>query len=94
MVPYAGISFACFDRIKRLVLRKKIKYLTVESTPTKANSIQTNSNKLYFELTVVGKLLSGAFTGVFTQTITYPIDVIRRHMQLLVMINDSAIKQY
>jgi hypothetical protein len=101
MVPYAGISFACFDRIKRFILKKKVKYLTSESTNTNNrttsttlnNSTTTTNKKEYYELTVLGRLLSGAFTGIFTQTITYPIDVVRRHMQLLVMLNDSAIKQ-
>lgn len=88
MVPYAGLSFSSFEHIKRYVLNKKFTYLTTESTADKSNI----HNHKYFELSVLGKLSCGAMTGIIAQTITYPVDVIRRHMQLSVMLKDSAIK--
>jgi hypothetical protein len=47
----------------------------------------------HYELTVPGKLICGALTGVFAQTITYPLDVVRRHMQLDVMFKDAEIRR-
>jgi hypothetical protein len=41
-----------------------------------------------YELNVLGKLLCGGFTGAISQTFTYPLDVVRRYMQLEVMIED------
>ena len=49
IVPYAGISFATYDFLKR---RK------------------------------VNRLLSGAISGVIAQSCTYPLDVVRRRMQV------------
>ena len=53
-----------------------------------------NNNNAYYELTVPGKLICGGITAVVAQTITYPLDVVRRHMQLVTMFKDSAIRQY
>jgi hypothetical protein len=105
--PYAGLSFASFDRIKHLVLKNNIYLLTSESTSSSAAvasnpeyASSTNmlaskpiTNKKYYELTVVGKLACGAITGVVTQTCTYPIDVVRRYMQLATMIKDASLKE-
>jgi solute carrier family 25 protein 16 len=89
MVPYAGLSFSTFEHIKKYLLNHKIKSLTMEST----RSSQSNDNSgKYYELTVVGKLICGALTGVLAQTVTYPLDVVRRHMQLVTMFNDSAVR--
>jgi solute carrier family 25 protein 16 len=100
MIPYAGLSFSSYDRIKHLVLKNKIKILTAESPfageydSTYSSSTQNSTNKKYFELTVIGKLVCGGMTGALTQTVTYPIDVIRRHMQLVTMIKDSSLNEY
>ena len=82
MIPYSGLSFSSFDQIKKLILNHKIRFLS-----TQANT-QDNS-----ELTVIGRLTSGACTGMITQTIVYPMDVIRSHMQLYSMLKDPAIKE-
>lgn len=70
MIPYAGLSFSIYDKLKHLILNMKINKLSIES----------NKNK--YELTIVGRLICGGLTGALSQTITYPLDVIRRHMQL------------
>lgn len=88
MVPYAGISFSSFENIKKYVLKKHFQYLT------KADSDKISTSHLhgYYELTVVGKLICGALTGIIAQTITYPLDVVRRHMQLSNMISEANSK--
>ncbi|RNA07235.1 graves disease carrier -like [Brachionus plicatilis] len=88
MVPYAGISFSSFEHIKKFVLKKHVKYLTHRGD----HANLTSGSHSYYELTVVGKLLCGACTGIIAQTITYPVDVVRRHMQLSNMISEANTK--
>lgn len=88
MIPYAGLSFASYDRIKSFILRNKIDTLAQSH-----KSVDDPSASNYYELTVAGKLVCGAFTGALTQTLTYPVDVVRRHMQLSIMIKDSGYKE-
>ena len=85
MIPYAGLSFASYERIKKFILKNQIKNLSINKKATSTHE--------YYELTIVGKLICGATTGVVAQTITYPVDVIRRHMQLSMMFKDSAIRE-
>ena len=85
MIPYAGLSFASYERIKRFILKNRIKNLSINKKAT--------STHAYYELTVIGKLICGATTGIIAQTITYPVDVVRRHMQLSMMFKDSAIRE-
>jgi hypothetical protein len=91
MVPYAGLSFSTFEHIKKFLLNTKIKTFTTESSGPKSNDHDQNQYK-YYELTVVGKLICGALTGILAQTATYPLDVVRRHMQLVTMFHDSAVR--
>ncbi len=85
MIPYAGLSFASYERIKKFILKNQIKNLSINKKATSTHE--------YYELTIVGKLICGATTGIVAQTITYPVDVIRRHMQLSMMFKDSAIRE-
>lgn len=91
MIPYAGLSFTSFERIKRYVLTNKIEMLTIETT-TKDQADSLDKHR-YYELTVPGKLLCGGSTAIIAQTITYPLDVVRRHMQLVTMLTDSVTRQ-
>jgi solute carrier family 25 (mitochondrial carrier protein), member 16 len=84
MIPYAGLSFTSYERLRMFILNSKNSNLTI---PTDIN------NDTYYELTVPGKLICGGCTAVIAQTITYPLDVVRRHMQLVTMFKDSAIRQ-
>jgi hypothetical protein len=74
------------------VLGKQIKYLTINHTvPDYDKNVETSSlEHHYMELTVLGKLICGATTGIVAQTITYPVDVIRRHMQLDTMFKNAV----
>lgn len=96
MIPYAGLSFTSFERLKHYVLTKKFEYLIVENTkPISQNTRSTEGNNQdrYYELTVPGKLVCGGLTAIIAQTITYPLDVVRRHMQLVTMLTDSVTRQ-
>jgi solute carrier family 25, member 42 len=102
MIPYAGLSFSTFERIKRVMLHRRVKLLTIESDMTDQMilDLKTSVDDEYdpvrhkhYELTVPGKLICGALTGVFAQSITYPLDVVRRYMQLDVMFKDAEIRR-
>lgn len=101
MIPYAGLSFTSFERLKRFMTHNPILspiFCTQKTKKDTANNITNitssiSSTHKYYELDVVGKLICGALTGIIAQTVTYPLDVVRRHMQLVTMITDSATRQ-
>ena len=103
MIPYAGLSFSTFERLKHFVITHETlsSVLCSHSTPARHTSIDipsddesSKSSHRYSELNVVGKLICGALTGITAQTVTYPMDVVRRHMQLATMVSDAATRQY
>ncbi|CAG9774061.1 unnamed protein product [Ceutorhynchus assimilis] len=75
MVPYAGLSFYCFEYLKYGC----IKYLPVWTT----KPCQKNTGGVV--LTVPAKLLCGGLAGAIAQSFSYPLDVTRRRMQLAMM---------
>lgn len=98
MIPYAGLSFSSFEFIKKKIVHNKNDFLTKEITKNPLSSDHSNNNNTpdstkYYVLTVPGKLICGGLTGIVAQTITYPLDVVRRHMQLVTMLTDSAARQ-
>lgn len=66
MLPYAGISFGVYDYIKHRMLEFRL--------------FQTNSNS--DRLNPVANVICGGFAGTIAQTISYPLDVVRRRMQV------------
>ena len=69
IIPYAGLSFYCFELLKVLLL----KHCFWARTPESSGEVQ---------LTLPAKLLCGGLAGAFSQTASYPLDVTRRRMQL------------
>jgi len=69
IIPYAGLSFYCFELLKVQLL----KHCSWARTPESSGEVQ---------LTVPAKLLCGGLAGAFSQTASYPLDVTRRRMQL------------
>lgn len=75
MIPYAGFSFYCFEYLKYGCM----KYLPgVTCTPCPRNTGG-------LVLSVPAKLLCGGLAGAVAQSISYPLDVTRRRMQLAMM---------
>lgn len=75
MVPYAGLSFYCFEYLKFGC----IKYLpdwTTRPCPKNTGGIV---------LTIPAKLICGGLAGAVAQSFSYPLDVTRRRMQLAMM---------
>ncbi|CAG4951533.1 unnamed protein product [Colias eurytheme] len=82
MVPYAGFSFYCFESLKYFCM----KYLPT----TLCRKCDRNTGGLV--LTVPGKLLCGGLAGAAAQSVSYPLDVTRRRMQLAAM--DPATRHF
>lgn len=59
ILPYAGVSFASFETLKRKV----------------------REHKHNEDLTTFDRLSCGALAGFIAQSITYPLDIVRRRMQ-------------
>ncbi|PIK37727.1 putative graves disease carrier protein-like isoform X1 [Apostichopus japonicus] len=72
MIPYAGTAFYSYEVAKSFIITNGPVYLTRMST--------TDSNVQM--LTPLANLMAGAFAGAVAQTISYPLDVVRRMMQL------------
>ncbi|CRK97148.1 CLUMA_CG010545, isoform A [Clunio marinus] len=80
MVPYAGLSFYCFEVLK---------YACMKYSPNiTCNKLERNTGGLV--LSVPAKLLCGGFAGALAQSFSYPFDVTRRRMQLAMMNPETA----
>ncbi|XP_063243359.1 solute carrier family 25 member 16-like [Bacillus rossius redtenbacheri] len=79
MVPYAGLSFYCFENLKFLCM----KYLPGHT----CGPCPRNTGGLV--LLLPAKLLCGGLAGAVAQSFSYPLDVTRRRMQLAMMNPDT-----
>ncbi|KAJ8250482.1 hypothetical protein COCON_G00224040 [Conger conger] len=79
MAPYAGFSFFTFGTLKTLGLAHAPELLGRPSSD--------NPNVLVLKTQV--NLLCGGIAGAIAQTISYPLDVARRRMQLGTILPDS-----
>ncbi|XP_050546340.1 solute carrier family 25 member 16-like isoform X2 [Daktulosphaira vitifoliae] len=75
MVPYAGITFFCFETIKKFFLKTFPVLFSKQSSKDSGGVV----------LTVPAKLVCGGLSGAFAQCVSYPLDVTRRRMQLAKM---------
>ncbi|XP_064634456.1 solute carrier family 25 member 16-like [Lineus longissimus] len=76
MIPYAGISFYVFEVLKKFCLKS---FPNVTGTPY-ADGLT---------LTMPAKLFCGALAGAMAQTVSYPLDVARRNMQLSTLLPNA-----
>lgn len=83
MAPYAGLSFSSFEVLKNLALDTFPEYLGKPCPKAVGGLI----------LIMPAKLICGGLAGAVAQTISYPLDVVRRRMQLYGMIHspDEAV---
>lgn len=70
MAPYAGLSFCSFEMLKNFALER---FPDTLGTPNSSNDLV---------LILPAKLVCGGLAGAIAQTVSYPLDVVRRRMQL------------
>jgi solute carrier family 25 protein 16 len=70
VIPYAGISFSTFVNLKRYIIENEIPILIRR---------QDDGRKV---LSALGKGVAGVVAGLMAQTISYPIDLARRRIQI------------
>lgn len=79
MIPYAGLSFYCFEQMKYLCMKHLPDYT--------CKACEKNTGGLV--LVVPAKLLCGGLAGAVAQSFSYPFDVTRRRMQLAWMTEET-----
>ncbi|MCO5589441.1 hypothetical protein L7F22_043408 [Adiantum nelumboides] len=67
VIPYVGLNFAVYESLKDWLVKRNI------ATKPEENA----------ELSVLTKLGCGAAAGTVGQTVAYPLDVVRRRMQMV-----------
>ncbi|XP_041362283.1 graves disease carrier protein-like [Gigantopelta aegis] len=79
MAPYAGVSFYSFEMSKIFCLEHFPDVLGKPSPLSTGGVV----------LILPAKLLCGGMAGAVAQTVSYPLDVVRRRLQLSTMLPDS-----
>ena len=86
IVPYAGVSFFAHD-LGHDIFRSPYLYdIAVDKRKIKVKSIDTNGNEQQNikrpQLKGWAQILAGGVSGILAQTAAYPLEVIRRRMQV------------
>lgn len=82
MLPYAGVSFLTHDMMGDWLRSAKLAKYTTISHPVTPTGDQGYESKRKVPLKVWAELLAGGSAGLCSQTASYPLEVIRRRMQV------------
>ena len=78
MVPYAGVAFYSYEVLKSLAM---------ERLPHTATKLSLDGSGTVV-LTIPANLVCGGVAGAMAQTFSYPLDMVRRNMQVHGMVSD------
>ncbi|OJD38611.1 mitochondrial carrier protein [Diplodia corticola] len=87
MLPYAGSSFLTHDTISDLLRHPSIAAHT--TLPRTERADDTRGGHKPAQLKSWAELTSGGLAGFFSQTVSYPLEVIRRRMQVGGVVGDG-----
>ena len=85
MLPYAGSSFLAHDTASDFLRRSNFAaYTTIPNSGGGADNPQKRPQLRFW-----AELTSGGFAGLVSQTVSYPLEVIRRRMQVGGVVGDG-----
>jgi solute carrier family 25 protein 16 len=87
MIPYAGASFLAHDTMSDLLRHPALApYTTLPHTQREETDISSHKPA---QLRYWAELSSGGFAGFVSQTVSYPLEVVRRRMQVGGVVGDG-----
>jgi len=87
MIPYAGASFLAHDTMSDLMRHPAISAYTTLPHTSRAESSTSSSKPA--QLRYWAELSTGGIAGFVSQTVSYPLEVIRRRMQVGGVVGDG-----
>lgn len=87
MIPYAGASFLAHDTMSDVMRYPLLAPYT--TLPHTERSESSTSNHKPAQLRYWAELSTGGFAGFISQTVSYPLEVIRRRMQVGGVVGDG-----
>lgn len=82
MLPYAGMSFLTHDTATDWLRHPSLSHYTTIPSPKPTFTTQSSSRPQRQSLKSWAELLAGGIAGLVSQTASYPLEVIRRRMQV------------